>query len=144
MKKIAILIIITNLMIACQEPKDSSNCHYSVKLKNNTNKVLYVFRGTDSIMLAGDFRNDPYFKPVPAFAGNGNREMGEIRFTGGGKPTCIEEVLEDDQILYLFVLDSASIAKKEWKEVLNNNLVERRIKKTLDELRKDNFTVEYN
>ncbi|OHT43410.1 hypothetical protein [Flavobacterium tructae] len=144
MKKIVLLMIAFNLINACQKPKDNNNYHYSIKVKNNTNKVLYIYRGFDSVMPLGDFRSDPYFKTTAAFAGNGNIEIGEIRFTGGGRPTCIEDILHVDERLYIYVFDSAFIANKKWDEILKDSLVDGRLEVTIDELIKNSFTINYN
>jgi hypothetical protein len=84
------------------------------------------------------------FKPVAAFAGNGNIEAGEIRFTGGGRPSCMEDAIGIDDKLYIFIYDSAFIANKEWDEVLKDSLIDRRFYVTIDELRKNNFTINYD
>ena len=132
-----------SLMMACRSPQDSENCHYSIKLKNNTNKVFYLY-AVDSILPLSDIRTDPFFKPMSAFAGNDGIEMGRIRFVGGGRPTCIEEVMQNKKYLHIYLLDSASLANKNWDEIRHNNLIERKIKVTIDELRKSNFTIDYN
>ncbi|MBF4507665.1 hypothetical protein IRZ83_13395 [Flavobacterium sp. JLP] len=144
MKKTVLLISIFNLIISCQEPKDTDNCHYKIKFKNNTNKVLYVYSVSDSVMPEGDFRTDPYFEPIPAFAGNGNIKIGEIRFIGGGRPTCVEDIMSTEKQLYIYVFDSAYIAKKDWNEVLNNNLIDKRIDLKIEQLVENNFTLDYN
>ncbi|WDF65357.1 hypothetical protein [Flavobacterium sp. KACC 22763] len=144
MKKIILLLIAFSLISACQEPKDRSDCHYSIKIKNNTDKILYIYRGFDSFMPSGDFRSDPYFKPVAAFAGNGNVEIGEIRFTGGGRPICIEDAMGINEKLYIFIYDSTFIANKKWEEVLKDSLIDRRLEVTIKELIENSFIINYD
>ncbi len=152
MRKFITAIIFLN--IACHAPKDTENCHYKIKFKNNTDKTLYIDFGTDTILTiyqknlieASDFdpRLDAFHTKISAYAGNNNVEIGGIYFTPNGRPMCIEDLYNPDEKLYMFVYDSIVLGNKDWNEVKKNYLVTKRYDFTIDELRKTNFTIDYN
>lgn len=144
MKNILSFFTVLILLGSCQEPKDSDDCHYKIKIKNNSDKVLYLYSAGEPVITPGDIRTDPFFKPAPAHAGNGTVEMGAIRYLGGGKPKCVESFYPAEKQFYVFVFDSAAIAQKSWKEVIDNNLFVKRFDITVKELQKTDFTLEYS
>ncbi|MBP1223069.1 hypothetical protein [Flavobacterium sp. 1355] len=143
MKSIFSFFTVVVLFVSCNEPKDTDNCHYKIKFKNNTAKVLYLYPAQDSVIPDRDIRTDPYFKPTPAHAGNGTIEAGTIRFTGGGKPMCIESLYPLEQKFYIYLLDSAAISQISWKEVVDENLAVKRFDISVKELQKNDFLLEY-
>ncbi len=144
MKTPFFLIAILFLLISC-EPRDSENCHYTLKIKNNTNTVLFWYDASEPKITPGDIRTDPYYKPIKAFAGNNNTKIGEIHFIGGGRPSCIESLFDNkEETMYLFLFDSLQIAKKEWSEVVRDTLIIKRLDLKLKELKENNFTIEFN
>lgn len=131
------------LFSSCQEPKDTHDCHYKIKIKNNTDKVLYLYAASEPLITPGDIRTDPFFKPTAAHAGNGTIEMGAIRYIGGGKPMCIESLYTPEKEFYIYVFDSLTISKKSWKEVVDNSLTVKRFDINVKELQKSDFLLEY-
>lgn len=145
MKKLLLLTPILVFLISC-EPQDSANCHYTIKVKNNTDKVLFWYSASKPEIIPGDIRTDPYFAPIKAFAGNNNIEIGKIRFLGGGKPSCVESLFDtnEEETMYLFLFDSLQISKKDWSEVVRDTLIIKRLDLKLKELKGNNFTIEFN
>ncbi|OIV40341.1 hypothetical protein [Flavobacterium johnsoniae] len=144
MKSILSFFTALILLGSCQEPKDSKNCHYKIKFKNNTSKVLYLYTAEDSVIPVRDIRTDPYFKPTPANAGSGTIEAGTIRFTGGGKPMCVESLYPPEKQFYIFVFDSAAVSKKTWQQVVEHNSTLKRFDITVKELQRTDFTLKYS
>jgi hypothetical protein len=141
-KKLILAILFLNM--ACHEPKDTENCHHSIKFINNTEKVLFIDYSSDTIIYSKDIRQDPFYKSVVPFAGNNNIKIGEIRFVSNGKPICIEDLYNPNEKLYVFVYDSLAIGNKDWNEVKKEYLVTKRYEYTVNELRINNFTIVYN
>jgi hypothetical protein len=143
MRKLIMAIIFLN--IACHAPKDTNDCHYKIKFKNNTDRVLFIDSSSDTIL-------ESYMDPRPYYvntvvlprAGNNNIELGRIPFIRNGRPMCIEDLYKDDEKLYVFVYDSIVLGNKDWDEVKKNYLLTKRYDVTVEELRKTNFTIEYN
>lgn len=142
MKKLIIVTLF--LSVACHAPKDTENCHYSIKFKNNTDGVFFIDQSSDTTIDAKDIRRDPFYKSVRAYAGNNNVEIGGIHFIRNGRPMCIEDLYKPDEKLYVFVYDSIALGNKDWDEVKKNYLVTKRYDFTIEELRKINFTIDYN
>lgn len=143
MRKLIIAILFLN--IACHTPTDTNNCHYSVKFKNNTDKVLFIDSSSDTILQS---YMDPreYYEDtnVLPHAGNNNIKMGSIYFIRNGRPMCIEDLYKPNEKLYVFVYDSIALGNKDWNEIKKNYLITKRYDFTIEELRKMNFTIEYD
>jgi hypothetical protein len=139
-----LIVTIIFLNIACHAPKDTENCHYKIKFKNNTDKVLFVDYSSDTIIYNKDIRRDPFYKSVSAYAGNNNIELGRITFITNGRPMCIEDLYKPDEKLYVFVYDSIALGNKNWDEVKKNYLVTKRYNLTLKQLKAMNFEITYD
>jgi hypothetical protein len=143
MNKLILAILFLNM--ACHEPKDTENCHYSIKFKNNTDKALFINSSSDTILQGYmDPRMYPEDTNVPPYAGNDKVKIGEIRFVRNGKPMCIENLYKSDEKLYIFIYDSIELGNKDWNEVKKNYMVTKRYDYTFNELQKNNFTINYN
>lgn len=143
MKRIVSFITLIILFSSC-EPNDRDDCHYKIRIKNNSDKVLYLYSASEPKITPGDIRNDPYFETVPAHAGNGKVEFGNIRYIGGSKPQCVESFYEPEEEFYIYVFDSLAISKKSWEEVIEKNLYVKRFDITVNKLRENGFILEYN
>ncbi|RKR08283.1 hypothetical protein C8C83_5520 [Flavobacterium sp. 90] len=143
MKTTSILILFLFIIISCA-PKDTPTCHYKIKIKNNTNKILFIGKPSDNSISILDIREHPIEESVKAFAGNNGNEIGSIHFIGSGKPMCVENILSKKDTMRIFLCDSVAIANKKWNEVREKHLVAKSYKITLEELQKTNFTIEYN
>ncbi len=132
------------LIISCA-PKDTKNCHYKIKFKNSTDKVLYIETSSDTIL-------HPYSDPRPyaintlvkGRAGNDDVEIVAVYFQRNGKPMCVEDLYKNEDKMYLFVYDSIAIGNKNWQEITKQYLVAKRYDFTLNELRDKDFLIEYN
>jgi hypothetical protein len=143
MKTTSILILIFFSFISCA-PKDTPTCHYKIKIKNNTDKVLFIDNPSDNAISISDIREHPIEESIKPFAGNNGSEMGTIHFIGGCKPMCVEDILDGKESMYIFLYDSVAIANKKWDEVREKHLIAKSYKINLEELKKSNFTIEYN
>lgn len=143
MKKI---IIVSFLFAACHAPKDTPNCHYSIKFKNNTGKVLFINSASDTILESYMDPREEYHQDMKVLphAGNSTVELGRISFIRNGRPMCVEDLYKPNEKLYVFVYDSIELGNKDWNEVKKSYLVTKRYDFTIDELRKMNFMIDYN
>jgi hypothetical protein len=145
MKKLILAILFLNM--ACHEPKDTENCHYSFKIRNNTNRVIYMQISSDTTI---GIDSDPRYYSLPltekisAYAGNNNAKSGELSFISNGKPKCAEDVFRSNELFYILVFDSIEMGKKEWAEIVKNYQLKYRFKFKFEELQKNNFTINYN
>lgn len=144
MTKLILSFVTVLLIVSCHEPKDTADCHYKIKIKNNTDKVLLLDTSDDSLVYTTDRRLYKREESVKPYAGNGEHKIGSIHFIGGGKPTCVEDLLDNNQSMYLFLFDSVAIANKTWNEIRQQNLFAKRYKIKLEDLKKNNFTVEFD
>ena len=142
MNKLIVLLLF--LCFACT-PKDTNNCHYSIKFINNTDKALFIDSSSDTILKS---YMDPreYFENthVLPYAGNNRIELGSICFIRNGRPMCIEDLYKGEKKVSVFVYDSLILGKKDWNDIMINYLITKRYDFTIEELRKINFTIKYN
>ncbi|WDF65354.1 hypothetical protein [Flavobacterium sp. KACC 22763] len=144
MRKGRFLLLLVLLVISCT-PKDTMNCHYKIKFKNNSDRVLYIETSSDTILYNySDPRPYATNTLVKAKAGNDNVEIGTAYFQRNGKPMCIEDLYQNEEKIYLFVYDSVALGNKKWEEITRDYLIAKRFDFSLNELRKSDFTVEYS
>lgn len=144
MRKGRFLLFLVLLVISCT-PKDTKNCHYKIKFKNNTDKALFIETSSDTILYNySDPRPYGANTLVKAKAGNGSVEIGTAYFQRNGKPMCIEDLYKNNDRIYLFVYDSVALGNKNWEEIARDYLIAKRFDFSLNELSKTDFTVEYS
>lgn len=142
---IKLMIAILFLNIACNTPKDTDFCHYSIKFKNKTDKVFFIDSSSDTI-LQSYMDPRPYYENthVLPYAGNNNIEIGSIYFIRNGRPMCIEDLYRPDEKLYVFAYDSTILGDKEWNEIRKNYLVTKRYDLTIKDLENMNWKITYD
>ncbi|KAF2338454.1 hypothetical protein [Flavobacterium tistrianum] len=133
------------ILLASCTPKDTENCHYKIKFKNNTDSVLYIEASSDTILHNySDPRPYAINTLVKAYAGNKNIELGTAYFQRNGKPMCIEDLYKNEDKIYLFVYDSIALGNKNWEDIINDYPVVKKYGFTLGELRDKDFLIEHN
>ena len=144
MNKIIIVILLffgfPNMMITCI-PRESEECHTSIRVSNNSDKRIRVVTMNSAHMTNPFDITRLSFVMNPAHVVNigeqNNRAATSVRF-------CIESDFRNDRsTLFLFVFDANVIENTSWDIVARDYLVLRRYDLTLEDLRRLNWQVTY-
>jgi len=144
MRKLIVIALVL-LNVACHAPKNTENCHYSIGLKNKTDRALFVNAYSDTILKSYmDPRNDAYNSRLLPYAGHNNVEIGDIHFIRNCHPICIEDLVKQGEKFHFFVYDSIKLGNKKWDSVQRHYLIAKRFDLTLNDLKKMNWVITYD
>lgn len=124
-------------MLSCSPEKDIPNCHKSVNLTNNSNKIIF-FGGRNSSSQIGynPLKSGDYFKIIP---GETKKDI------FGGERGCYEDLfLENNNILYYLFFDEQVLQNSSWEDIVANDLILIRYSFTLQEMQAANWTIIYD
>jgi hypothetical protein len=129
--KIFLLLII---VFGCSPERDAANCHTSVNLINNSDKVIYFYTGSSAMTDYNPLKSGEYFKIA----------LGDTKKDGFGRKGCYEErFTENNNKFYYVFYDEQVLLNNTWEDVVANDLVLKRYSFTLQEMEAADWTINY-
>ena len=124
--------------VSCGPEIDSANCHVSVSLINNSNKVIYFGGGNSSPQISyNPLKSGDYFRIAP---------KATKKDIFGRDRGCYEDLFKESQngkLNYLF-FDEQVLLNNTWEEIVAKDLVLKRYSFTVEEMQAVNWSIIYD
>ncbi|WP_372934900.1 hypothetical protein [Mariniphaga sediminis] len=145
MKNISLLFLLASLIFlgnTCN--KEEGECHKSIIFKNNSEKALYVLKSTefpDTLSFGtgpSPELNKSTYKVLSGETSENplrNRDCWETDFT------YVDIIPSDTLMIYIF--DADTIENVDWADVVHYYMVLKRYDLSLDDLKRDDWTISY-
>ncbi|MFA5971945.1 MAG: hypothetical protein WC780_06310 [Lentimicrobiaceae bacterium] len=143
MKKALFFLILVVALSAINSncKRESEDCHYFIKMQNNSNKAIYI-RDYGSYPDTISFKYDPN----PALDPSSYKLVASGVKEYGSKNDCIENkfkyyILSDT--LMIFIFDAQTLETTPWDTVCKKYMVLKRYDLSLADLQRMNWTITY-
>ncbi|MEP7093384.1 MAG: hypothetical protein ABI793_04935 [Flavobacterium sp.] len=136
MKNIFIMALVT-LFVSCAPEKDDANCHVSVNIINNSNKVIY-FGGIGGTPAIGynPLKSGDYFKIIPGAS--------KIHAFGRDRG-CYEDLFaENNNKLYYLIFDEQVLKSEPWDSIVKYDKVLKRYSFSVEQMNDVNWKIIYD
>jgi hypothetical protein len=122
-------------------PKESENCHPTIKFSNNSDMTLYV-QDVDFYLVDSpdpfDIRKYSYFHP-----GQRNIKSHTVTKEALFSRSCFEHQFKTINTLYVYVFDAEVVKNTSWDIIARDYLVLKRYDLTLEDLQRLDWKISY-
>lgn len=134
------LFILFLLSIFSCEPRETENSHYKISFENNSNKNLYIFWSSDTILTqygTPDPRNNPDRKVLANSINN------DALRSNGGKPESWETMFKSYPKISVFVFDEQVFLNNDWQTIKENGMYLKRYDLNYGYAKNANWTIKH-